>query len=236
MEFVESLLANNDIFTLTTMAEYWTGLVTTVQLVILSLILGLIAALPLALARASGKAWLSSPVWFFTYIFRGTPLIVQLYIIYFGSSVFKDTALWPIFREAFYPALIAFALNTAAYTTEIIRGAIVATPRGEIEAAKAYGMSWSKCTLRITLPSAMRRALPAYGNEVIFMLHASAVASTVTILDLTGAAYNIYSRYYAPFEAFLFVAGIYLTLTFSIIYTFKQLEKRMLAHLPVYSG
>ena len=232
MEALEQLLASNEIFTLATLAEYWTGLVATVQLVILSLIAGLILSFPMALMRSSGKAWLSMPVWFFTYIFRGTPLIVQLYIIYYGSSfTLQDTFLWPIFREAFYPALLAFTLNTAAYTAEILRGAIEATPRSEIEAAKAYGMNWWKRIRRIILPSAIRRALPAYSNEVMFMLHASAIASTVTILDLTGAAFNIYSRYYAPFEAFIFVACIYLCLTFCIIFIFRQLENRMMAHL-----
>ncbi len=232
MNYLEELLADNDIFTLTTMAEYWSGLVNTTQLVLLSLIIGLVLALPLALMRCSNKAYLSKPVYLFTYVFRGTPLIVQLYLIYYGSGfTFNDTWIWPAFEKAFYPALYAFVLNTAAYTTEILRGAIMATPRGEIEAAKAYGMSWWKRTLRIVLPSAFRRALPAYSNEVIFMLHASAVASTVTILDLTGAAYNIYSRYYAPFEAFIFVAFIYLCLTFMIIYIFKRIENRMLAHL-----
>jgi arginine/ornithine transport system permease protein len=232
MEAIEQLLAANDIFTLATFGEYWKGLVATVQLVMLSLVIGLILSFPLALIRASDKVWLSRPIWLFTYIFRGTPLIVQLYLIYFGSSfALRDTFLWPVFKEAFYPALLAFVLNTAAYTTEILRGAIEATPRGEIEAAKAYGMGWWKRTIRIIVPSAFRRALPAYSNEVIFMLHASAVSSTVTILDLTGAAYNIYSRYYAPFEAFIFVACIYLSLTFCIIYFFRRLENKMMAHL-----
>ena len=231
------LLANNDIFTFNTLLQYWDGLVVTIQLVVVSLFFGLLLSFPLALMRTSRNPWVSKPVWFFTYLFRGTPLLVQLYIIYFGSSfVLKDTFLWPVFREAFYPALLAFLLNTAAYTTEILRGAIEATPKGEIEAAKAYGMSWWKTTYRITIPNAFRRALPAYSNEVIFMLHASAVASTVTILDLTGAASYVNSRYYAPFEAFTFVALIYLCLTFSIIYGFSRLERKLLAHLkPVKS-
>ena len=129
-----------------------------------------------------------------------------------------------IFREAFYPALLAFTLNTAAYTTEIIRGAIVATPSGEIEAAKAYGMSWALRMRRIILPSAARRGVQAYSNEVIFMLHASAIASVVTLVDLTGAARNIYSRFYAPFDAFIFVALLYMVLTFMLVFAFRKLE------------
>ena len=128
-------------------------------------------------------------------------------------------------KEAFYPALIAFTLNTAAYTTEIFRGAIKATSKGEIEAARAYGMSQNLMMRRIILPSAFRRALPAYGNEVIFMLHASAIASVVTLMDLTGAARFVYARFYAPFDAFLFVAAIYLCLTFAILYFFRFQRK-----------
>lgn len=235
LEWLNQLLADNDIFTLQTLTHYGDGFVTTVQLVFLSLIIGLLIAFPLALVRASGHPVWSRVVWIYTYIFRGTPLLIQLYIIYFGVAqieTIKDTFLWEnVFKEAFYPALIAFTLNTAAYTTEILRGAIETTPRGELEAAKAYGMSWWMSMRRIVLPSAFRRALPAYSNEVIFMLHASAIASTVTIVDLTGAAYNIYARYYAPFEAFIAVALIYLCITFTLIFFFKQLENRMLAHL-----
>ncbi|WP_416137889.1 ABC transporter permease [Halomonas sp. HK25] len=228
------LLASNVIFTPQTLGYYWDGLVTTTQLVFLSLVIGLVLAVPLAIGRSSSRRWISLPIYVFTYVFRGTPLLIQLYIIYYGVVFFdgiQETFLWPMLREAFYPALIAFTLNTAAYTTEIFRGAIKATARGEIEAARAYGMSDALMMRRIILPSAFRRALPAYGNEVIFMLHASAIASVVTLMDLTGAARFVYARFYAPFEAFLFVAAIYLCLTFAILYFFRWLEKRLLAHL-----
>jgi arginine/ornithine transport system permease protein len=228
------LLAGNVIFTPQTLGYYWDGLVTTTQLVFLSLVIGLVLAVPLAIGRSSHRRWISLPIYAYTYVFRGTPLLIQLYIIYYGVVFFdgiQETFLWPLLREAFYPALIAFTLNTAAYTTEIFRGAIKATPRGEIEAARAYGMSDALMMRRIILPSAFRRALPAYGNEVIFMLHASAIASVVTLMDLTGAARFVYARFYAPFEAFLFVAAIYLCLTFAILYFFRWLEKRLLAHL-----
>jgi arginine/ornithine transport system permease protein len=228
------LLAGNVIFTPQTIGYYWDGLVTTTQLVFLSLVIGLVLAVPLAIGRSSSRRWISLPIYAYTYVFRGTPLLIQLYIIYYGVVFFdgiQETFLWPLLREAFYPALIAFTLNTAAYTTEIFRGAIKATSRGEIEAARAYGMSDALMMRRIILPSAFRRALPAYGNEVIFMLHASAIASVVTLMDLTGAARFVYARFYAPFEAFLFVAAIYLCLTFAILYFFRWLEKRLLAHL-----
>src|SRR5690554_495888 len=196
----QELLAGNVIFTPQTLAYYWGGLVTTTQLVFLSLVIGLVMAVPLAIGRSSSRRWISLPIYAYTYVFRGTPLLIQLYIIYYGVVFFdgiQETFLWPLLREAFYPALIAFTLNTAAYTTEIFRGAIKATARGEIEAARAYGMSDALMMRRIILPSAFRRALPAYGNEVIFMLHASVIASVVTLMDLTGAARFVYARFYA---------------------------------------
>ncbi|MBL3555586.1 MULTISPECIES: ABC transporter permease [Marinobacter] len=238
-DFIAELLNRNDIFTASTIMEYWGGMVTTVQLVFLSLILGLVLAVPLAIMRTSKNPLINGPVWFYTYIFRGTPLLIQLYIIYYGLAQIEgiqQTFWWDIFREAFYPALLAFTLNTAAYTTEIIRGAIVATPSGEIEAAKAYGMSWALRMRRIILPSAARRGVQAYSNEVIFMLHASAIASVVTLVDLTGAARNIYSRFYAPFDAFIFVALLYMALTFLLVFGFRKLENYLLQHQRPVSG
>jgi len=224
-----SIFSNPD-----TWYHYWDGFVTTVQLVFLSLVVGGLLAVPLAIMRTSKNRFISWPVWCFTYVFRGTPLLIQLYMIYYGVTLIdgiQESIWWVIFEGAFYPALIAFALNTAAYTTEIFRGAIEATPRGEIEAAKAYGMNWAKRMRRIILPSAFRRAIPAYSNEVIFMLHSSSIASLVTLIDLLGAARDIYARYYAPFEAFISIGLVYLCITFGILAIFKQIEKRMLGHL-----
>ncbi len=232
-DFITNWLDQNDIFTAMTLLEYWNGLVNTVQLVFLSLVIGLVVAVPLAILRTNTRWWVSGPIWVYTYLFRGTPLLIQLYIIYYGIAQIpgiQDTFWWLIFREPFYPALLAFTLNTAAYTTEIFRGAIATTPQGEIEAAKAYGMSWFLRLHRIVLPSAARRAVQAYSNEVIFMLHASAIASVVTIADLTGAARNIYSRFYAPFDAFIAVALIYMALTFLLVYAFRKLENHLLRH------
>ncbi|MBQ0762460.1 ABC transporter permease [Marinobacter psychrophilus] len=232
-DVISQWLNQNDIFTVITLLEYWNGLVTTVHLVFLSLLIGLVIALPLAILRTVRNPFVSGPIWVFTYLFRGTPLLIQLYIIYYGIAQIpgiQETFWWNIFREPFYPALLAFTLNTAAYTTEIIRGAIIATPMGEIEAAKAYGMSWMLRMRRIILPNAARRAVQAYSNEVIFMLHASAIASVVTMVDLTGAARNIYARTYAPFDAFIFVALIYLMLTFILVFVFRKLENHLLRH------
>ena len=209
---------------------YLSGLWTTAWMVTVALIIGLFVAIPLAIARYSHNMLINGPAWSFIYFFRGTPLLVQLYLIYYGMDQFfpvKDT-LW---ENAWFCALIAFILNTSAYTAEIIRGAINGLPKGEVEAAKAYGMSTPKTYRRIILPSALRRALPAYSNEVIFMLHGSAVAGIVTIMDLTGAARLVNSRYYAPFESFLTAGLFYMALTFIIIAIFKYAEKRFLAYL-----
>ncbi|KAB0304072.1 ABC transporter permease [Vibrio fortis] len=209
---------------------YLSGLWTTAWMVTVALIIGLVVAIPLAIARNSHNMLINGPAWSFIYFFRGTPLLVQLYLIYYGMDQFfpvKDT-LW---ENAWFCALVAFILNTSAYTAEIIRGAINGLPKGEVEAAKAYGMSTPKTYRRIILPSALRRALPAYSNEVIFMLHGSAVAGIVTIMDLTGAARLVNSRYYAPFESFLTAGLFYMALTFIIIAIFKYAEKRFLAYL-----
>ncbi|MCG9612029.1 ABC transporter permease [Vibrio harveyi] len=209
---------------------YLDGLWTTVWLVALALVIGLAVSIPLAIARNSANYALSLPSWAFIYFFRGTPLLVQLYLIYYGMDQFfpvKDT-LW---ENAWFCALVAFVLNTSAYTAEIIRGAINGLPKGEVEAAKAYGMSTLMTYRRIILPSALRRALPAYSNEVIFMLHGSAVAGIITIMDLTGAARLVNSRYYAPFESFLTAGLFYMALTFIILWCFKVAEKRFLAYL-----
>lgn len=209
---------------------YLSGLWTTVWLVSLSLVIGLLCAIPLAIARNSKQKWFSLPAWGYIYFLRGTPLLVQLYLIYYGMDQWfpvKDT-LW---EHAWFCALVAFILNTSAYTAEIIRGAINGLPKGEVEAAKAYGISRFQTYQRIILPSALRRSLPAYSNEVIFMLHGSAVAGIVTIMDLTGAARLVNSRYYAPFEAFLSAGLFYMALTFIILWCFKQAEQRFLAYL-----
>ncbi|OOE36149.1 amino acid ABC transporter permease [Salinivibrio kushneri] len=209
---------------------YLDGLWTTVWLVASALVIGLVVAVPVAVARNAQFPLWRYPAWAFIYFFRGTPLLIQLYLIYYGLSqlVNVEDTLW---QHAWFCALVAFVLNTAAYTAEIIRGAINGLPKGEVEAAIAYGMSPYKAFSRIVLPSAMRRALPAYSNEVVFMLHGSAVAGIITIVDLTGAARIVNSRYYAPFESFLTAGVFYMALTFSILWMFRLAERRFLRHL-----
>ncbi|MGF1703031.1 ABC transporter permease [Photobacterium makurazakiensis] len=209
---------------------YWQGLYTTVWMVAVALIVGLIVAVPIGVARNSKSPIIFLPAWAFIYFFRGTPLLIQLYLIYYGLSQLIEVqgTMW---QEAWFCALVAFVLNTSAYTAEIVRGSINSMPKGEIEAAKAYGMSDAQAFRRIILPSALRRALPAYSNEVIFMLHGSAVAGIVTIVDLTGAAKIVNSRYYAPFESYLFAGLFYMLLTFIILWGFRRLEGRWMRHL-----
>lgn len=209
---------------------YLDGLWTTVWLVASALVIGLVVAVPVAVARNAQFPLWRYPAWAFIYFFRGTPLLIQLYLIYYGLSqvINVENTLW---QHAWFCALVAFVLNTAAYTAEIIRGAINGLPKGEVEAAIAYGMSPYKAFSRIVLPSAMRRALPAYSNEVVFMLHGSAVAGIITIVDLTGAARIVNSRYYAPFESFLTAGVFYMALTFSILWMFRLAERRFLRHL-----
>lgn len=213
---------------------YFEGLKNTLILVSLSLIIGLVCAVPLAVLRTSKNIFISGPIRPFVYFFRGTPLLVQMFLIYYGMGQFepiKASFLWVFFKEAYFCALFAFTLNTCAYTTEIIRGAIENTPHGEVEAAKAAGMSYFLRFRRIILPSAFRRALPSYGNEIIFMLHGSSLASVITIIDITGAARIVNSRFYSPYEAFLTAALFYMSITFLIVWLIKKLEFRWFAHL-----
>lgn len=219
--------------------EFWRGLWMTLQLTFISLAIGFSCAIPLAVMRVSKNPWVRGPVYAYTYFFRGTPMLVQLLLVYYGVSQWEWIRLqweaghpvWLLFREAYFCALLAFALNTCAYTVEIIAGSMRNTPHGEVEAAKAMGMTRFTALRRIILPSALRRAIPGYSNEVILMLQGSAIASAVTLVDITGAARNVYSRHFAPFEAFIFAGLIYLILTFMLVGLFRLAENRWLAHL-----
>ena len=222
-----------------TLLLYLAGAITTGKLLVVSLAFGLVLAIPLALLRAAKSRILSAPVALFTYVMRGTPLLVQVYLIYYGIAQLAwvqarwDT-LWPWtwFKAPLFCTLLAFVANTTAYTIEIVAGAMRETPAGEIEAAESLGMRRVTLMCRIVLPSALRRALPAYGNEVILMLHATAIASVVPgIVDITGAANSVYATTYLPFEAYIAAALIYLALTFLLVLGLRQIEWRALVHL-----
>ncbi|MBC7919001.1 MAG: ABC transporter permease [Rhodoferax sp.] len=214
--------------------QYAQGLRTTLVLLLLSLASSFVLAIPLAVARVSSRHWLSKPVWLFTYVFRGTPLLVQLFIVYHGLAQFeavRESIAWVFLKNAWFCAWLAFMLNSTAYTTEIFAGAIRATGVGEVEAARSYGLSGFHIYSRILLPSALRRALPQYSNEVIGLMHATAVASTVTLVDITRVARDVYSNYLLVTESFGVAAVIYFVLTFSLAGVFKLLERRFLRHL-----
>lgn len=213
---------------------YFWGMLETLKLLGISLFFGLLAALPLALMRVSKRRLLSWPAWFYTYVIRGTPMLVQLFLIYYGLSQFpavRESLLWPLLKSATFCACLAFAINTSAYTAEIIAGSLRATPAGEIEAARAMGMSPAQMYRRILLPSALRRALPQYSNEVIMMLQTTSLASIVTLMDITGAAQTVYAKYYFPFEAYLTAGVFYLCLTFILVRLFKRAERRWLGYM-----
>ncbi|MGH8351254.1 MAG: ABC transporter permease [Pseudomonas sp.] len=227
-------------------AQYWkaylwtdgyqlSGVAMTLWLLVASIAIGFLLSIPMSVARVAKNPFIRGPVWFYTYVFRGTPLYIQMLVLYTGvyslSYVRDQPLLDAFFREGFNCTLLAFALNTCAYTTEIFAGAIRATPYGEIEAARAYGLSSFKVYKRVILPSALRRALPAYSNEVILMLHSTTLAFTATVPDLLKVARDVNAETYATFEAFGVAAALYAVMVFGLIWLFRKGESRWLAFL-----
>ena len=213
----------------------FTGVAITLWLLILSVVIGGVLALFLAIGRVSSNKYIQFPIWLFTYIFRGTPLYVQLLVFYSGMytlEIVKGTEfLNAFFRSGLNCTVLALTLNTCAYTTEIFAGAIRSVPHGEIEAARAYGFSTFKMYRCIILPSALRIALPAYSNEVILMLHSTALAFTATVPDLLKIARDINAATYQPFTAFGIAAVLYLIISYVLISLFRRAEKRWLQHV-----
>jgi histidine transport system permease protein len=212
-----------------------TGLAMTLWLLVISCAIGFCLALPLAIARNSSNPIVWGPVWLYTFIFRGTPLYVQLLVIYTGVyslDVVQDHALLnDFFRKGIDCTILAFALNTGAYTTEIFTGAIRDTSFGEVDAARALGMSQITLYRRIIIPGALRRALPVYSNEVILMLHATTLAFTATVPDILKVANDANSATYDSFAAFSLAALIYLCVSFMLIFGFRKAEQHFLAFL-----
>ena len=203
---------------------------TTLKLLSLSLIFGLIIGLIFAIMRLSKNKFISNFSYGFSYIFRGTPLLVQIFIIYFGLGqieYLRSTILWTILKEPYWCAIIAFSLNTGAYTSEILRSAFQTIKPGFIEAGKSLGISRKIIFYKIQIPIAIKQSLPAYGNEIILMLKGTSLASTVTLMDLTGVAKYIISTTFKPVEVFIVAGSIYLFLTFLIHNFIKFTEKKM---------
>ena len=204
------------------------GATLTLELTALSVIAGLLVAIPLGIARSSKLWYVRSLPYAYIFFFRGTPLLIQLFLVYYGLGQFeavRESVLWPYLRSPFWCAVITMTLHTAAYIAEILRGAIQAIPPGEIEAARALGMSRFKTLVHIVMPRAARIGLPAYSNEVILMLKASSLASTVTLLELTGMTRTIIARTYQTVDMFLIAGMIYLVMSFVLIQGFKLLER-----------
>ena len=210
------------------------GFVLTVELTASALFFGMCLAIPLALLRVSRHPILWMPVYGYIFFLRGTPLLIQIFLIYYGVGQIgwiKDTFLWPIFREAHWCAIIAFSLNTAAYNAEILRGSIQAVPLGEVEAARALGMSKMLTFRRIILPHAVRIMLPAYSNDVVLTLQATSLASIITLMDLTGVAEVMVAQYFMPYQFYLTIAAVYLATTYVIVWIFRRVERRLTGHL-----
>jgi polar amino acid transport system permease protein len=211
------------------------GLPTTLSLVGLSVLVGFFLAVPTALLRTNAHPWIRAVPYAYIFFFRGTPLLIQIALVYYGLSTLQwvrdNDLLWPILRQPYWCAIIALSLNTGAYSGEILRGAIQAIPRGEVEAARAHGMHGWMLIHRILLPRAFQIGLPAYGNEIILMVKGSALTSTITLLDITGIARNLYARHYAPMEAFLTAGVLYLVLVFVLTRLLRLVEGRLSRHL-----
>jgi len=217
------------------MIESWPKLLaavpTTLTLAASSLFIGFFLAIGISTMRLSKNRIFSNFAYLFVYLFRSTPLLVQIFLIYYGSGQFRNffesIGLWVFFREAWFCAILSLTLNTAAYTSEIIRGGIQSVPFGQIEAAKAVGMSKFLIFRRVVFPVAIRQALPAYGNEIILMIKATSLASTITILEITGVAKKIISATWSPIEIFIIAGIIYLAINFLITRIVQTLEIRL---------
>ena len=203
--------------------------VITLKLLSVSLIIGLFIGLLFAILRLNRNIFINKFAYGYSYLFRGTPLLVQIFIIYFGLGqieYLRTTFLWTILKEPYWCAIIAFALNTGAYTSEILRSAFQTIKPGFIEAGKSLGIPNKIIFYKIQIPIAIRQSLPAYGNEIILMMKGTSLASTVTIMDLTGVAKYIISTTFKPVEVFIVAGGIYLFMTFVIHNVIKFLEKK----------
>lgn len=203
------------------------GILLTFNLLLLSLSIGTAIALGLLLMRISGRWWLSWPAQVYFYVFRGTPILVQIFIVYYGLPQFewvRESIFWPILRDPFGCAIVALSLNVGAYVSEIFRGGVLSVERGLNEAGAALGMSASQRFIHITAPLAMRICLPAYGNEIISLLKSTALASTITLADMTGIARTVVAETFAPYQVFLSLAIVYVVITWFIQRSIRSIE------------
>lgn len=205
------------------------GFFVSIELLVMATAAGFVLAVGFAVARISGRRLLSIPAFIYCYVFRGTPLLVQLWVFYFGFGALGADGLgplWPLFKDAYWVGLIVLTINTSAYAAEIFRGGMVNIQRGQIEAGIASGMDWWTRLRRIVLPQALTISWPAYSNEVILLLKGSALVSTITVLDLMGQTRTIFSRSY-NLEIFLYAIVLYLVLSGTLTLLLRVIEARM---------
>jgi len=210
------------------------GVPLTLQLAASSIVFGALLALLFAMMRLSGIAVLDWTARLYVFVFRGTPLLVQIFIIYYGLSQFpfiRYSFLWPILREPYWCAIIALTLNNAAYASEIIRGGLLSVPNGQIEAARACGMSRFTSFRRVVMPLAIRQALPGYGNEMISMVKATSLASIITLMEVTGIAAKLIAESYRAIEVFVIAGAIYLAINFVLTRVLMFAEYKLTPYL-----
>ena len=215
------------------------GLGLTIELLLLSSFIGLVLAVITLLMRISGRWFLVAPAVVYIYIFRGTPILVQIFVIYHGLPQFefiREGIFWPFLREPFWCCVLALSLNAGAYVSEILRGGVLGVDKGLLEAASALGISKPHRFIYITSPIAIRLSLPAYSNDIISMTKATALASTVTLLDMTGVARTLVAETFAPYEIFISVAIIYMVIAWLVQKGFGLAEQRMSRHLKPTPG
>ena len=214
--------------------KYISGLLTTLSLVGLSLVIGAVLSIPVAIGRMSKNKLISRIAFAYVYVFRGTPLIAQLFLIYYGLGSFRPqleaVGLWGFFREAWNCAVFSFALNTAAYQAEILRGAVESVPRGQWEGAAALGLNRVQTLYKIVLPQALIVALRPYGNEIILMIKGSAIVALATVYDLMGETRRAYSRTY-DFQTYIWAAIFYLVIVETLRNVWSVVETRLTRHL-----
>ncbi len=210
------------------------GAAMTLQLTLFSVLIAMSLSLPLAILRRSEYVWCQWPIRLYVSFFRGTPLLAQLFLVYYGSGQFRleltDLGVWWFFRDPFYCALLTFALNSTAYQIEILRGGLQAVSYGEIEAGLAFGMPRSLLYRKIILPHTYRIAFPALGNEIILMLKGGAIASVITLMDIMGQTRRIFSQTF-DISVYFWAALIYLAITSAFVLLWRLLERRLTRHL-----